>query len=39
MRSYPDDVPGFARELRGMIARSPGIYEFLLNEIAVQAKE
>ena len=39
MRAYPDDIPGFTRALRGMIAKSPGVYEFLLNEMALQAKE
>ena len=39
MRAYPRDVPGFAKGLRLLVAKSPGHYEFLLNEVAEQAKE
>lgn len=39
MRAYPQDVPGFERELRQRALKEPGVYEFLLNEVAAEAKE
>lgn len=39
MRAYPRDVPGFEREIRQRMADAPGVYDFLLNEIADRAKE
>jgi O-antigen ligase len=38
MRAYPHDVPRFERELRQVVPKDSGAYEFLLNEIAVQAE-
>ncbi len=39
MRAYPRDVSGFEKELRVLAEKTPGRYEFLLNEVAAKAKE
>ncbi len=38
-RAYPADVPQFTRDLRVLENRTPGVYDYLLNEIATMAKE
>jgi O-antigen ligase len=39
MRAYPQDIPQFTRELNAMMKRNPGVFDFLMNAVAEQAKE